>query len=214
MENCIVQIVAGSIGMNLFTIIGIVILIGILILLTVPWRIRLNGWVDDQKGVAYSASLDWGLKVLQIAKTMGRALELSILGLPVARFSGFPKSKKKQKKEKKTSRAIAGVINRHRQAIIQILVRMARAVFLKGHLVGRIGLPDPADTALIALFSHLVRQPSERFKMALTCVYDEEVVHIHANLHATLLIGYLLLTAGMLLLERPTRMMLRGFRHA
>lgn len=200
--------------MNLFAIIGIVIIIGILILLTVPWRIRLNGWVDDQKGVAYSASLDWGLIVLQVAKTMDRALELSILGLPVAHFSGFPKAKKKKKKEKKTSRAKAGVIKRHRQTIIHILGRMARAAFLKGHLVGRIGLSDPADTALIALFLHLVRQPSERFKLALTCVYDEEVVHIHANLHATLLIGYLLLTAGMLLLERPTRMMLRGFRHA
>jgi hypothetical protein len=201
--------------MNLFSIIGIVIIIGILILLTVPWRIRLNGWVDDQKGVAYSASLDWGLIVLQLAKTMDRALELSILGLPVAHFSGFPKAKKKKKKKgKQTSRAIAGVIKRHRQTIIHILVRMARAAFLKGHLVGRIGLSDPADTALIAFFLHLVRQPSESFKLALTCVYDEEVAHIHANLHATVLIGYLLLTAGMLILERPTRMMLRGFRHA
>ena len=200
--------------MNLFAIIGIVIIIGILIFLTVPWRIRLNGWADDQKGVAYSASLDWGLRVLQVAKTMDRALELSILGLPVAHFSGFPKAKKKKKKEKKESRAIAGVIKRHRQTIIHILGRMARAAFLNGRLVGRIGLSDPADTALIALFPHLVRQPSERFKLALTCVYDEEVVHIHANLRATLLIGYLLLTAGMLLIERPTRMMLRGFRHA
>ena len=200
--------------MNLFAIIGIVIIIGILIFLTVPWRIRLDGWADDQKGVAYSASLDWGLRVLQVAKTMDRALELSILGLPVAHFSGFPKAKKKKKKEKKESRAIAGVIKRHRQTIIHILGRMARAAFIKGRLVGRIGLSDPADTVLIAWFLHMVRQPSERFKLALTCVYDEEVSHIHANLRATLLIGYLLLTAGMLLLERPTRMMLRGFRHA
>ena len=122
--------------------------------------------------------------------------------------------KRQKKKEKKSPRAKAGVLKRHRQTIIRILGHMARAAFLKGHLVGRIGLCDPADTALTALVLHLVRQPSERFKLALTCVYDEEVSHIHANLRATLLIGYLLLTAGMLLLERPTRMMLRGFRHA
>jgi hypothetical protein len=200
--------------MNLFAMIGLVIIIGILILLTVPWRIRLNGWADDQKGVAYTASLDWGLGVLQVAKTLERALKLYILGLPVAHFSGFPKAKKKKKKEKKSPRAIAGVIKRHRQTIFHILGRMARAAFIKGHLVGRIGLSEPADTALIALFLRLLRQPSERFKIALTCVYDEEVVHIHANLRATLNIGYLLLTAGMLLLERPTRTMLRGFRHA
>jgi hypothetical protein len=199
--------------MNLFATIGIVIIIGILILLIVPWRIRLNGWVDDQEGVAYCASLDWGLILLTVTKTMGRALELSILGLPVAHFSEFPKAKKKKKK-KKTSLAKAGVMKHHRQTVSYILGRTARAVILKGHLKGRIGLSDPADTALIDFFLRLVRQPSERFKLALTCVYDEEVVHIHANLRATLIIGYLLLTAGMLLLERPTRMMLHGFRHA
>ncbi len=82
--------------MNLFANIGIIIIIGILILLIVPWRIRLNGWVDDQEGVAYSASLDWGLIVLTVTKTMGRAFELSILGLPVTHFSEFPKATKKK----------------------------------------------------------------------------------------------------------------------
>ncbi len=200
--------------MNLFANIGIIIIIGILILLIVPWRIRLNGWVDDQEGVAYSASLDWGLIVLTVTKTMGRAFELSILGLPVAHFSEFPKATKKKKKKKKSSLTKAGVMKRHRQTISHILGRTARAVILKGHLKGRIGLSDPADTALIDFFLRLVSQPSERFKLALTCVYDEEVVYIHANLGATLIIGNLLLAAGMLLLERQTRMMLRDFRHA
>ena len=201
--------------MNLFATIGIIIIIGILILLIVPWRIRLNGWVDDQEGVAYSASLDWGLIVITVTKTMGRALELSILGLPVAHFSEIPKAtKKKQKKKKKSSLAKAGVMKSHHQTIRHILGRTARAVILKGHLKGRIGLSDPADTALIDFFLRLVSQPSERFKLALTCVYDEEVVYIHANLGATLIIGNLLLAAGMLLLERQTRMMLRDFRHA
>lgn len=201
--------------MNLFSTIGIVITIGILILLVVPWRIRLNGWIDDQSGVAYSASLDWGLIVLTVTKTMGRALELSVLGLPVAHFSEFPKTKKKKKKKrKKLSLVKTGAVKRHRQTIRRILGRTARAVILKGRLKGRIGLSDPADTALVDFFLRLAKQPSERFKLALTCVYDEEIVHIHANLRATLIVGYLLLTAGLLLLERPTRMMLRGFRHA
>jgi hypothetical protein len=203
--------------MNLLAIISIVLLIGILVLLTVPWRIRFNGWVDNQEGVAYAASLDWGLVVVQLAKTMDRALELSILGLPVARFSEFPKPKrKKKKKEKKASPAKAGVLLRHRQTMIHILGCMARAALIKGYLVGRIGLSDPADTAVVALFSGLVRQlqPSDHFNLDLTYVYDEEVVRVHANLRATLVIGYLLLTAGLLLLEKPTRMMLRGFRHA
>lgn len=201
--------------MNLFANIGIIIIIGILIFLIVPWRIRLNGWVDDQEGVAYSATLDWGLIVLTVTKTMGRAFELSIFGLPVTHFSEFPKtSKKKEKKKKKSSLAKASVMKHHRQTISYILGRTTKAIILKGHLKGRIGLSDPADTAIIDFFLRLVRQPSERFKLALTCVYDEEVVHIRANLRATLIIGHLLLTAGMLLLERPTRMMLRGFRHA
>lgn len=201
--------------MNLLSIIGLVIIIGLLVLLTVPWRIRLNGYADDQKGVAYVVSLDWGLGAIRVAKSMDRQWALFILGMPVAHFSGFPKSKReKKKKGKKSPRALAGAIRRHRHTLIHILGRMTRAAFIRGHLIGRIGLPDPADTALIALFFRLARLPFERFKLSVNCIYDEEVVYIHAKLRATLIIGYLLLTAGMLFLERRTRMMLRSFRHA
>lgn len=202
--------------MNLWTLLGLVIFAGALVLLVVPWRIRLNGWADHQKGFSYAASLDWALGVFRIAKAFGQPWRLYFLGLPVAKFTAFPKPKKrKKKKEKKSSSlAFAGIVKRDHPTMIRTLGRLTRAAFLEGHLTGRIGFPDPADTAQIALFCRLARLPSQRFNLALDPVYDEEVIQIHADLGATLIFGYLLLCAGMLLLDRQTRMMLRSLRHA
>ena len=98
--------------------------------------------------------------------------------------------------------------------MICILGRMTRAAFLKGHLRGRIGLSDPADTARMALLCRSMGLPSLRFNLVLDWVYDDEVVYIHADLGATLVFGYLLLSAGVLLLDRQTRVMLNRLRHA
>ena len=201
--------------MNLWTIIGLIIFAGALMLLIVPWRIRLNGRADHQKGFSYAASLDWAFGAIRVAKTVDQPWGLFILGLPVAHFSGFPKPKKKAKKEKKSSPlAFAAIIKRDHQTMIRVLGRMTRAAFLKGHLGGRIGLPDPADTARIALLCRLAGLPSKRFNLALDWVYDGEVIHIHADVGATLIIGYLLLSAAILLLDGQTRVMLRSLRHA
>ncbi len=203
--------------MNLWLIIGLIFLIGILILLTVPWRIRLNGWADPEKGLSYWVSLDWALGAVRVSKAYGRPWRLHILGLPVAHFAHFPvpKGKRKKKKEKKSSPlAFAGIIKRNHHTMIRILGRMARAAFLEGHVKGRIGLPDPADTAQIAMLLRLARLPSRRFNLYLDWVYVEAMVQIHANISATLIFGYLLLSVGMLLFDRQTRMMLHSLRHA
>ena len=204
--------------MNALVIIIPVLCLFALVLLIVPWRIRLRGWADHQKGFSYSASLDWGLGVLRVDGTAGRPWQLSVLRLTVVQFARFPKPKKKKKKkkaEKKSSPlALAGIIRSDRHIMIRILGRMTRAAFLKGHLRGRIGLPDPADTARMALLCRSMRLASQHFNLVLDWVYDDEVVDIHADLGATFVIGFLLLSAGGLLLDRQTRVMLRRLRHA
>jgi hypothetical protein len=203
--------------MSFLAVIGLIILVGILVLLVVPWRIRLNGRADHQNGLSYTASLDWALGGVRIAKADDQPWALYILGLPVARFYEFPKpkKKKKKKKEKKSSPlAFAGIIRRDHQTMVGILGRMAKAAFLRGYLQGRIGISDPADIAQVALLCRLARLRSRRFNLTIDYVYDEEVAEINTNVGATLIIGYLLLSAGMLLLDSQTRMVLRSLRHA
>jgi len=110
--------------------------------------------------------------------------------------------------------SFAGVVKDHFQTMTGIFDRMARAAFLKGHLTGRIGLPDPADTATFGWLCRMVNLPSGRFRLALACDYNEEIIQAEAAARATLIFGYLGLVAGLLLLRSQTRMMLHSLRHA
>jgi len=203
--------------MNLPAIIGLIICIGLAGLLIVPWRIRLSGAGDHQDGFSYAASLDWALGAMRVAGAAGQPWRLYIVGLPVVHFprlSKAGKKKKKKKKRKSSPLAFARIIKRDHRTMIGVLARIAGAAFLRGHLLGRIGLPDPADTAQLALLCRWMELSSKHFNLKLDWVYDEEIVQIQADLSATVIIGYLLLTAGLLLLDRQTRMMLRSLRHA
>ena len=214
MENGLIQGMAGGILMNLPAIIGLIILIGLAALLIVPWRIRLSGATDHQGGLSYAASLDWALGAVRVAGAAGQPWRLYIVGLPVAHFPGLSKAGKKKKERKSSPLAFARIIKRYHRTMIGVLDRIAGAAFLRGHLLGRIGLPDPADTAQLALLCRWMELSSKHFNLKLDWVYDQEIVQIQADLSATVIIGYLLLTAGLLLLDRQTRMMLRSLRHA
>ena len=185
----------------------------ILVLLLVPIRMRIGGQMDARQGFGYTLNLDWALGLAGVDKEAGRPWQLHILGLSVLRFSGSKKEKKtREKKKRPWSRA--GALKNHLPTVAGIFDRMAGAVFLKGHLAGRIGLSDPADTANFGLFCRMMDLSSRRFRLALDCEYDEEIIYVEAALQATLIFGYLGLVAGMLLLRRQTRMMLRSLRHA
>lgn len=189
-----------------------------LVLLLAPIRIRVGGQMDDHQGLGYALNLDWSFGLAGLDKAEDRPWQLSVMGLRVMRFSASKKEKKiKEKKTKaikKRSWPIARAVNEHFQTMVGILDRLTRAAFLKGRLTGRIGLSDPADTAKFGLLCRMVNRPSHRFTMALACDYDEEIIHVEVLAQATLIFGYLGLVAGMLLLQRQTRMMLRSLRHA
>jgi hypothetical protein len=200
---------------SLLTWIGIVVGALLLLLLIVPFRMRLKGLVDDRVGLDYELAIDWVFGLITVIAVHGKPVTVFISGIRIWGFS--MKSLKKEKKARKKKFSAAGIFQwktHHFQRAIMIIKRFARALFLKGYIKGRIGLPDPADTAQLGLLFSLLRISKDRFGLSINCVYDDEIINLNARVQATLIIGYLGLVALGLLLEKETRVMMRGLARA
>ncbi len=189
----------------------------VLVVLIAPVGIRVKGRIEDRQGLGYNLDVDWAGGVLAIDKRFGNPWQVYILGLRVMRFSGTRrqdgKKEKKRKKERLFLRSFSDLVKNHFQGFVRILEDMAKAVFLRGGLKGRIGLADPADTAKIGLIGNLANRRLRRFTLLLACDYEEQVIEIEAAVQAALIFGYLGLVAGKLMLQRQTRMALLNLRH-
>lgn len=204
--------------LSLCSWIGMILGATVLVLLVIPLRIQINGQVSDQEGFDYELRFCWAWGVIGVDKSAGYPMRISVLGLRVLQFSGMQREEKKRKPKdkpkKRFARSVAGTVKNHFPAVVYVLDRMARAAFLKGHLIGCIGLSDPADTANLALFCRMINPRRGRFSISLACEYDEPVVRIAASASATMIIGYLGMVACRLMLQRQTRVMLRSLRYA
>jgi hypothetical protein len=199
---------------TLLTWISMVIGSLLLLLLMLPFRISLHGQADDRKGLSYEIALDWAFGVIAFIVVHGQPARLFFFGFKIWSFSiewgKKEKAKKKSERKRFSAQTLFQWTKEHFQQIAMILKRFARAVFLKGYIEGWIGLPDPADTARIDLLCQQLRISKDRFKLAVYCVYDREIIKINAKVQATLIMGYLGLVAIGLLLEKKTRVMIRG----
>ncbi len=198
---------------------GVIIGIFLLILLMVPFRIRVKGNIDHEEGVGYEFNVDWALGLAEVEKRHGASLELRLFGLKLMQLPTIKKTRerkeKKRRKKKPSPGEVIGSIRSHHRTMLRVLGKMLHAMFLKGGLSGRIGFADPAHTANMAFLYRLLGfSGSGNFRTRLVWVYDEEVIRITGEIRATLIFGYLAIVAGMLFLERQTRMMLRSLRHA
>ena len=203
---------------SLLTWIGIVVGYTLLLLLIVPFRIRLKGLADDREGLDYQLAADWAFGLVTVIAVRGRPVTILFSGI---RIWSLPieslRREGKKKKARKKGFSPTGMfqwIKRHFQQVTMVIRKFARAMFLRGHIVGRIGLPDPADTARLGLLFRLLRVSKDRFRLSITCVYDHETINLNARVQATLIIGYLGLVALGLLLEKETRVMIRGLARA
>ena len=191
----------------------------LVLLLFFPFRIRLQGWADVPDHAAFHFAVTWGWGLMGIEKQAGGPLHLRLFGFPAGRLSlpGTKKEKKKKTKpkSKKTSRsARMATVGHHFDTMLRVIGRLVKATFPRGRVTGRIGLSDPADTATIALFSRFFNPSWEYFQVIVIPSYEAEVVQIDTEAKATVVIGYLGLTALLLLLQKQTREMLYSLRHA
>lgn len=185
-----------------------------LALLIVPIRIFAAGSVDDRKGIDYQLIVDWAFGIFSFRATSVRPASLYFAGLRLCHIPmKIDKKKKIQKKpgkEKPSSYTWLGWLRGNFPLINHVLKNFVRAAFLKGYLVGKIGLTDPADASFIGILGRLLRIRTQRFNLSLTTVYEYEIMHIRAQIQSTLIIGYLGLVALRLLLDKQIRVMVRG----
>ena len=186
----------------------------LLLLLLFPFQIKLQAWADVPDQAAFNITAAWGWGLIGIEKQAGQPLRLKLLGFPAWKISFSGGNKKKSKSKKKSPIAKAAVVRNHLDTTMTVMGRLVKATFPKGYIAARIGLSDPADTAVIAYLSHYIRPSWKYFQIDLSPSYDEEVARITTEAQATVVIGYLGLTSLLLLLKKQTRMMLYSLRHA
>ena len=198
--------------MTLITWLGLFVWVGAIALLSIPFRVKASGYVHDQAGLGYRLELDWGLGLVAVGLANGHPLRLYLFGLKVGHLPQKTKTDKKKKERKKKRRnplAIAGWGRQHHPQLLSILRRFLRACHLTGIVRGRIGLPDPADTAKLHILGAGAAILPKGFRWRVTCRYDEEVVDLASEIRARVIIGQFMLIALGLLLRSENRQMLR-----
>ena len=144
--------------MILTVITWIASVIGLLILavLLLPVRVFAGGIADTDTGLAYRLVINWSFGLVTINMINGEPASLCLLGFQVWRFTSKKEKKKKPEKKKHTITSLLKKTKGNLPWIHSILKRFVGAAFLKGHIDGRIGLSNPADTALIGLFCQMI----------------------------------------------------------
>lgn len=196
--------------LTVITLIGTGTALLISVLLILPFQVLVRGSLDDREGFDYQLMIDWAFGLLSVRAAGDSAAALYLAGFRVWPIPLKARGEKKPRKKKPTPFTWLGWTREHFTQIRSVLNRFARASFLRGYLVGEIGLADPADTAFFGLLCRLFRARKRRFHMAVTTLYDEERIHIRANIQATLIPGYLGIFALGLLSDKRIRVMLSG----
>lgn len=177
----------------LAALLGLALLVS-LALLCVPLHVEAEGAAGEGH-LDGRARLRWGLWLVALSVDP-RGLELRLLGLRVWRPpGGWPKRGPRAAEDDeddedddpspKRRRGRAGAAWRHRRAVLRLLGAVRRAIPIRGHLSGTIGLGDPADTA--ALFAALDRLAGGRaFALDLAPDWLDETFEIDGALRVRL----------------------------
>jgi hypothetical protein len=193
------------------------ITVGLMIaILIVPLRVRVSGWVDLPETGDYRLGVDWAGGVIGVDKTAKTLWQIRLFGWPLIHFSGasFKKKRKSKPRKKRSPRALIDAAGRHFSTLVGAFKRLIRSLFPRGHIRGRIGLSDPADTVMLDVLTGLIPKAKGRFRVVIVPVYDDEVFAGEADARVTVVVGYVLLMAAVLLLKKENRVVLNRLRHA
>lgn len=196
-------------------------LLGLLLaLVLVPFRARAAGTVHDGLPSG-EASADWGFGLLGARIATDRRVTVRLLWLPVARFrvparKAEERRKARVRKEKRAPKGAPrrGAVGRLRGAFADrdAFARMAgpivRALHLRLRAAGRVGIGDPADSAVLYVaLSAARRLPGVELEVELDWV--EDVLELEIEGAARIWIAELLMVVAALLLSRRNRRALR-----
>ena len=187
-----------------------------IVLLIVPLRVRVFGRIDLPDTGDYLLWADWAGGVIGVRKTAKALWQIQLFGWPLIHFSGasIGKNKKSKPRKKRSSRALIGAAGSQFSTMLNAFKRLIPSLFPQGHVYGRIGLSDPADTVMLDVFTRLIPKAGNRFQAVIVPVYDDEVFEGEVDVRVTVVLAYVLMMAAVLLLKKENRMMLRRLRHA
>jgi hypothetical protein len=187
-----------------------------IVFLIVPVRVRVSGWIDLPERGDYLLWADWAGGVIGVRKTARALWQIRLLGWPLINFSGASMGKKQKSKprKKRSRRKLIGAAGSHLSTIFNAFKRLILSLFPQGHVHGRIGFSDPADTVMLDVLTHLMPETGNRIRVVIVPVYDDEVFEGEVDARVTVVLAYVLLMVAVLLLKKENRMMLRRLRHA
>ena len=213
----------------LAVVLGLVVAL-VVILVVVPTQVWAAGDASFEH-VRGEVRVRWGLGVLtfRLSTALGMNGEVSLFGFRFTQFDlrddeetkekkRAKKAKKKAKKQKKGkkekgARDWAAWLRAHRQTLLHAAGRLLLTFDPRLRVSGRIGLGDPADTAvLFEILRQLEARSPERVELAIEREWLEEELDIQFRFVALIWPLHLLLVVVALLFEPRTWRMLRAAR--
>jgi hypothetical protein len=190
---------------------GVVLLAVVL----VPFGARADGRVSDA-AIEGAVELRWLFGLVAVRVASGGRGGFYLLGFRVSRprasgSSGERERKRKAGRRKPSAKKKRGLgwLVRSRRALMGAARRLLAATGFRLKLSGRLGLGDPAETAvLVPLVAQLGRLPGVSLELGWDWI--EEVIDLEARARARIWLAELLVVGVGLLLDREVRRMLRA----
>ena len=191
--------------MEVLAWIGIVLLAVVAVVLLMPWQYGAHGEIDGTR-VDGDVRVRWALGLLSFRIARGSGAGLYMLGVRVVRIplgkddKGKKKAKKKTRGDRKSGRGLGWSFGARR-----VLTRLFRTLHLRGHLEGRFGTGDPADTALCYGVVNAVGSGLPGVTIDVWADYLDEVVELRGSLRGWFWPAQALAVFLAILVRRDTR---------
>lgn len=202
-----------DLALTILAWIGIVLgaLLGLVLL--VPLHARAGGRLSGLRGTG-RVRASWGWFALVLRAGPGEGVRIRLFGIPVWRYKGRShepddEAGAGEKAERKPGPS-AGQLWRNRRVLWSALLRLVGTLHLRGRLAGRVGLDDPADTAMVDLFLGQLRQRVRAVDWRVQCDYVDEVLELEGQVRMWIWPVQVVWVALVTWLDRDVRRALRA----
>jgi len=180
----------------------------LLLVLLVPFRLRAHGQLNDA-AVAGVVEVRWLFGALVLRWSSEEPSGLLLLGWRVARWHQRDARRERDPGAQSRGKRGLGWVLRSRDALWRVTRRVMAATRLRCELRGRLGIGDPADTALLVpMVARLERWPAVRVQLSWDWL--EEVVDLEGRVVARLWLVQLIGVMLPLLLDGEVRRLVRA----
>lgn len=166
-----------------------------LVLLVVPLHLEVAGAADDER-LEGRALARWGWWLVVLRADADRGVDLRLLGLRVWRLrrgagrrsrdqkrGRKPKPEARPEKPKTAGGGLRGAW-RNRHTALRLIRAVLRALPVRGWVAGRLGLSDPADTAVLFTLLDAAAERSRAIEIDVEPDWLDEALEIEGRIRA------------------------------